>query len=61
MKAAYNSLAVLTNPEINTMKTITIRKNSMGTYDIYINKVLIEGGFFSRSAAEQTAAALANQ
>lgn len=31
---------------------MTIKKNAQGTFDVYKNGVLIEGGFFRRSAAE---------
>ncbi len=33
------------------MNKTTVIKNARGTYDIYVNGVLVEGGFFERDAA----------
>ncbi len=36
--------------------TTIVSKNARGTYDIYINGVLVEGGFFDRAVAVEAAA-----
>jgi hypothetical protein len=35
---------------------VIVRKNSYGTYDVYVNGTLVEGGFFNRAYAEKAAA-----